>query len=867
LRLDELPAQRAARGEEVRDFEFSLAFDDGTTKHLLGYGAPLRDEQGRPRGAVHVLVDITGRKQAADALRTSEQRMALFIEHAPASLAMFDRDMRYLSVSRRWMSDYRLGNRELRGISHYDVFPEIPERWRAVIRRALAGEVVRDDSDRFDRTDGTAQWLRWEVRPWYDVAGTVAGIVIFTEEITEQKKTEEALRQSEERYRLLFERAGDAIFILEAAGPRAGAIIEANKTAAEMHGYTIDELRSLRIMDLDAPDTARESPGMITRILNGEWITREIVHRRKDGTLFPVELNAGLLQLKERKFILAIDRDITERKRTERERERVLLDLKRRTAELDTMFQALPYLVSVHGPDGRYVRVNPAMISLLGFDPTGAAREDVARRVKARFPDGRLLVPDNMPSSSALAGEAVHDVEYIVTDAQGRDHVLLFNAIPLRVEGHVYGAVLAQMDITERKQAEEALRKAKDLSDVLNRINKAVHSTFDFDEIMRRVITEAGNAIGCDSAAISLRKKDRWVVAYAHGFPQDVAGSHLHEEGQSHAVLALKTSKPVVIEDALHDARLNTEHMKKHSIRSVLIVPLVAGEEHLGAIFFNHHTAAGSFSDAQIDFADKLASTITLAIENARLFEERRRAEERVNNLNEELKRSLFELEAVNIELESFSYSVSHDLRAPLRSIEGFTTAIIEDCAATLDETGRDYFNRIVAASRRMSQLIDAMLHMARLTRSEIREQVVNLSALAEGIVPELKRGQPGRQAAFIIAPELKVQGDTGMLRIVLENLLDNAFKFTNRHRTANIEFGSTEMEGKTVYFVRDDGAGFDMRYADKLFNPFKRLHTESEFPGIGIGLATAHRIISRHNGRIWAESEPEKGATFYFTL
>jgi light-regulated signal transduction histidine kinase (bacteriophytochrome) len=156
---------------------------------------------------------------------------------------------------------------------------------------------------------------------------------------------------------------------------------------------------------------------------------------------------------------------------------------------------------------------------------------------------------------------------------------------------------------------------------------------------------------------------------------------------------------------------------------------------------------------------------------------------------------------------------------------------------------------------------------MARLTRSEIREQVVNLSDLAEGIVSELRRGKPEQQAEFVIAPGIKVHGDAGMLRIVLENLLDNAFKFTGRHQTANIRFGVMEMEGKTVYFVRDDGAGFDMRYADKLFKPFKRLHTESEFPGIGIGLATAHRIISRHNGRIWAESEPEKGATFYFTL
>jgi PAS domain S-box-containing protein len=411
----------------------------------------------------------------------------------------------------------------------------------------------------------------------------------------------------------------------------------------------------------------------------------------------------------------------------------------------------------------------------------------------------------------------------------------------------------AASDVTERTRTDEALKQAKALSDALNRINKAVHSTFDLDEIMLRVIREAGEAIGCDSAAISLRKEGRWVIQYAHGFPQEVVGSHLHDDEHPHAVLALKTSKPVVIEDALHDGRLNVEHMKKHGIRSVLVVPLVAGEEHLGVIFFNHHTAAVPFSTAQVDFADKLASTITLAIENAHLFEERKRAR--------------YELEAVNIDLEAFSYSVSHDLREPLRSIEGFTTAILEDCAPTLNDTAKDYFNRVVAASRRMSQLIDALLIMARLTRGELVEKVVNLSEITEVTTHEIRKKQPERRVEFVIAPGIKVRGDMDMLRIVIENLLDNAWKFTDRHPTAKIEFGTVDMDGRMVYFVRDDGAGFDMQYADKLFQPFKRIHTESEFPGLGIGLAIAHRIILRHNGRLWAESAPEKGATFYFTL
>jgi light-regulated signal transduction histidine kinase (bacteriophytochrome) len=246
---------------------------------------------------------------------------------------------------------------------------------------------------------------------------------------------------------------------------------------------------------------------------------------------------------------------------------------------------------------------------------------------------------------------------------------------------------------------------------------------------------------------------------------------------------------------------------------------------------------------------------------------ERIKAEKALQTAHAELERRAYELDAVNRELEVFSYAVSHDLKAPLRSIEGFTTAILEDCALTLDETGKDYFNRVVSASRRMSQLIDAMLKIARLTRGELRDKTVNLSELAEVIAYELRKKQPERQVEFIIAPGIKVRGDNDMLRAVLENLLDNAWKFTDKHPTTKIEFGATQMEGKNVYFVRDDGAGFLMEFADKLFKPFRRLHKESEFPGIGIGLATVDRIISRHSGRIWAQGEVEKGATFFFTL
>lgn len=242
-----------------------------------------------------------------------------------------------------------------------------------------------------------------------------------------------------------------------------------------------------------------------------------------------------------------------------------------------------------------------------------------------------------------------------------------------------------------------------------------------------------------------------------------------------------------------------------------------------------------------------------------------------LQNAHDELEQRVLErtaaLEAANKELESFSYSVSHDLRAPLRSIDGFSLALEEDYGEKLDGAAKSHIRRVRAATQRMGVLIDDLLNLSRLSRLEMEPEDIDLSNMARTIANELVRTDEGRNVEWIIRDGLRAHGDARLLRVVLDNLLGNAWKYTSRHESARIEFGVERRPGGAVFFVKDDGAGFDPAYSEKLFGAFQRLHGATEFPGTGVGLATVQRIVRRHGGSVWAESAVEKGATFYFTL
>jgi light-regulated signal transduction histidine kinase (bacteriophytochrome) len=279
--------------------------------------------------------------------------------------------------------------------------------------------------------------------------------------------------------------------------------------------------------------------------------------------------------------------------------------------------------------------------------------------------------------------------------------------------------------------------------------------------------------------------------------------------------------------------------------------------------------AAETIRDLQDELAESDRGLLAVVLELETLLDERtkelRAAHAELERTNYDVLQSTLELEASNGELEAFSYSVSHDLRAPLRAIEGFCGLLIEDHAAQLNDKGQEYLQHVRAAVQRMHQLIEDLLSLSRITQLEMKRTSVDLARIVKAIVTDLKRSDPNRTIEFVIVESANVTGDMGLLRIALENLMGNAWKFTGKTENARIEFGYREEDN--AYFVRDNGAGFDMAYARRLFGAFQRLHHQRDFPGTGIGLATVQRIIHRHGGRVWAEAAPGQGATFYFTL
>jgi PAS domain S-box-containing protein len=677
---EEVVAQAARNGTEL-NVEFRVCVPGGTERWLLSRGRPLRDGKGNTARFVGIVLDITARKVLEEAMRVREQDLKRFAEFAPVAIAMFDREMRYLAASRRFREDYGLGDQELVGRSHYDVFPEIPEHWREIHRRCLAGAVERSPGELFTRSDGSEQWIRWEIQPWHGSDGELGGITLFSEEITQQKKSEHALRESEARLRLAQQ---------------------------------------------------------VARVGTFEW-----------------NIQTGVNTW---------------------------------TPELEAMYGLKP---------GEFAGSQKSWESLV--HPKD--RAEAVRQVQKAMETGKFeaewrgVWPDG--TVRWLAGRA-----WVFKDEAGQ---------PMRLIG-------VNIDITERREAESIARR------------------------WQRVFEQAELAIALSDSAGGTLQTVNESFARERGYTvSELTGSPIIRLFPARAQAAMRDS--VAIADRDGHISFESEHQRKDGTCFPVRIDLT--------VIQNEETGS------RVAFVQDLTK--------------QKQAEQQIRQLNAELEKRVRErtaqLEAANKELEAFAYSVSHDLRAPLRGIDGWSLALAEDYAGQLDSRAHQYVDRVRSETQRMGLLIDDLLQLSRVTRTEMQFVPVDLTTIARTITVRLTEANPDRRMEFVIEPGLTGVGDARLLEIALTNLLSNAVKFTGPKAHARIEFGQAMHNGERCFYVRDDGVGFDMTYAGKLFRAFQRLHKTSEFPGTGIGLAIVQRVIHRHGGKVWAESQIDRGAQFLFTL
>lgn len=623
----------------------------------------------------------------------------------------------------------------------------------------------------------------------------------------ERRAAEQALRDSEHRLFQILEAMPVAVFVVDAAGRP----YYANQASRDILGKGIvPNTTAERLPEVyqafvaGTPDPYPAERQPIVRALHGERPYVADIEIQRPDRRVPLEVWAAPVYDQTGPVAFAV---AAFSDITERQRAQQALRASEERHRLLFERNPLPAWV-VDLETLRFVAVNDAAVRAYGYSRDEFLTMTIADIRPPEDIPALRDAPARITVGHAGGGLWRHRKrDGSLIEVEITSHVLTFAGRPAEL-------VLAR-DITARRRAEEALRAS--------------------EERFRTLATTATDAI--------VSADQRGNITYFNPGAERIFG-YIAEEVNGQPLTLLM---PERFRDA-HRAGL-ARYLATGEARVVGTTVELAGRRKDGTEFPLELSLASWKGGAEIDFTGIM-----------RDITERKRAEET-------LRRYAAQLEVANAELDAFAYSVSHDLRAPLRSIDGFGQALLEDCADQLDAAGRDHLGRVRAAGQRMGVLIDDLLRLSRVTRSELRRERVDLSALAEDVAADLRRSAPARTVQLTVAPGVVAEGDPHLLRVVLENLLGNAWKYTAKHPRAEIEFGGTDRGGERAFFVRDNGAGFDMKYASKLFGAFQRLHSSAEFEGSGVGLATVQRIVRRHGGRVWAEGAPRHGATFYFTL
>lgn len=638
-------------------------------------------------------------------------------------------------------------------------------------------------------------------------------------------------RQENERLAAIVESAGEAIV----GRDLTGTITAWNRAAERMFGYTAAEIIGRPSETLVPREIAGEALWLFEKVCRDEAVEQfDTIRLTKNRRRIAVSLTYSPVRDRAGNVVAAaiLMHDNTLRRNAEeamRFRERLLLA---ETAKLRSILDSMAEGVIVAATDGTIIEANPAARSSHGIDVieqgVGRTLEGWFSQVKPCVPDGVTPLPyDMLPLVCAFRGEDTNDAEVWIRKSDGSRHLMQVNGRPIHAEdGSVSGGVAVFSDITDRRRAEETIRRQAD-----------------------------------QYATLLSASPDGYTLVDSDGTLLDVNDAYCRMSGYTRDELL-----------ALHTADLDAVKTPEQTAAHIRQV-LEAGFEQFES---RHRRKDGTVFDVEVSLVvwratDQLVGFIrdisARKDTEAELLRYRQNLEGLVAARTADLEHANQALADANKELESFAYSVSHDLRAPLRAIDGFSQILLDDYSDRLDAEGKRLLGVVRNGAIRMAQLIDDILAFARISRRNLAESDTDMAALVQETLNELAPAMAGRSIDMQIGPLPHVRGDAEMLRRVWVNLLDNAIKFTGRTADARIEVGARAENDEIVFFVRDNGAGFDMQYAGKLFGMFQRLHGPEIFPGNGIGLAIVKRIVVRHGGRIWAEGKPEEGATFFFAL